>query len=461
MTASAQDSAFDRALPQSADAERCVLGSLLLTAFLGVNVLARVSSIITPDDFAQDSHRSVFEAILELDTDGVMADLVVVKQRLLDKGLFDRAGGHAFISGLVDDIPDTANVEQFAKILRAKGDARRQIRAFSRGTQRLMDGARPEIVAADVAAQLEAVRSDIGASDTLLSLDDMAPRLEALYGGGGVEHGASTSWPTLDSLYTVATGAWTLVTGIPASGKSGVLDHLTINLAQDQKWQTVMFSAENFPPESHVASLIEKYLGEPFNEGPTARMTLRDMRLGLAFLERHFRFIDPVAERMSVDRILAIASALHEERPINALVIDPWNEVHHERPRELREDEYISASLTKVRRWARKHRAHVFIVVHPTKMQKGADGKYPVPTPYDCSGGAQWRNKADYCLTVHRELGEFESADVDIHVQKVRRREIGRLGCATLRYNKVTSQYEDPNARRMTFEERMARREIS
>jgi twinkle protein len=212
----------------------------------------------------------------------------------------------------------------------------------------------------------------------------------------------------------------------------------------------VMFSAENFPPESHIASLIEKYTGQPFSKGITPQMSEQEMRRGQAFIEKHFRFINPASEGMTLDRLLAISSALAEMRPVDVLTVDPWNELHHERSQHVSETEYVSVQLTKLRRWARKHRAHVYLVAHPQKMQKDRDtGKYGVPTPYDVSGSAHWRNKADYCLTVYRDItAGDDDTNVAVHVQKVRRREMGRLGQVMLTYDKVTSEYRDGQAPR-------------
>lgn len=103
--------------------------------------------------------------------------------------------------------------------------------------------------------------------------------------------------------------------------------------------------------------------------------------------------------------------------------------------------EYISQSLTKVRRFARTYGVHVWLVAHPTKLVKDTKGCYPVPTPYDVSGSAHWRNKADNCLCVWRDVAQSECRVVDIHVQKIRFQEIGKPGKATLAYDYATGRY--------------------
>jgi twinkle protein len=71
-------------------------------------------------------------------------------------------------------------------------------------------------------------------------------------------------------------------------------------------------------------------------------------------------------------------------------------------------------------------------------MQKDSSGNYPIPTPYDVSGSAHWRNKADNCLAVWRDLSNPDGQEVQIHIQKIRFKEN-----ATLYYDKVTGRYFD------------------
>jgi twinkle protein len=127
---------------------------------------------------------------------------------------------------------------------------------------------------------------------------------------------------------------------------------------------------------------------------------------------------------------------------ISALSIDPWNEIDHTRPSGQTETDYISIALAKIRRFARNYKVHVFLIAHPTKLPKEKDGKYLCPTPYDIAGSANFRNKADNCLAVYRNL-EDDSKAVEIHIQKIRFREIGKVGRADLYYQVDSSRYSE------------------
>ena len=69
-----------------------------------------------------------------------------------------------------------------------------------------------------------------------------------------------------------------------------------------------------------------------------------------------------------------------------------------------------------------------------------------MPTLYDVSGSAHFRNKADCGLVVWRDVSEGDRPEVQIHVQKIRFREVGRIGMVTLWFDKVTGRYGDPIA---------------
>ena len=162
-----------------------------------------------------------------------------------------------------------------------------------------------------------------------------------------------------------------------------------------------------------------------------------------SWVDKHFFFILPDEDNLSIDEVLSLARILVFREGIKGLVIDPWNELDHNRPMGITETEYISQALTKIRRFARTNDVHVWVVAHPTKLQKGTDGSYPVPSPYDVSGSAHWRNKADNCLSIWRDLANPSDRGVQVHVQKIRFKENGKIGMATLSYEYSTGKYRD------------------
>ena len=115
----------ERALPANLDAERSVLGAILLDSA----ALHFVVPIITPDDFFPDNHRRIYGAMLELSQRSNEIDVLTLKEELDRTGSTEKAGGSAYLTSLLDGVPDVGNVEQYARIVKEKSTLRRLIRA--------------------------------------------------------------------------------------------------------------------------------------------------------------------------------------------------------------------------------------------------------------------------------------------------------------------------------------------
>jgi twinkle protein len=259
----------------------------------------------------------------------------------------------------------------------------------------------------------------------------------------GLPPGDRTGWPSVDAHYTVVPGQLTVLTGWPGSGKSEWLDALLVNLGR-QGWRIAMFSPENQPVELHITKLLEKLSGKPFGHGPTERIAEDELAEYLDELAQWFGFIaTPTGDTVSPKSVIdaAMPWLQQHEGAKRGLVIDPWNELEHWRPAGLTETEYVSQTLSMLRGWARANKVHVWIVAHPQKfIRKDGASELPVPRPDMISGSQHWWNKADCAVTVYRSFAEGIS-EVEIHIQKIRFKHVGRIGAVKLRYDKVTGRY--------------------
>lgn len=266
--------------------------------------------------------------------------------------------------------------------------------------------------------------------------------VEALWKSGGLPRGDSTGWPSVDQFYTVAMNQWTLVTGSPNSGKSEWLDALMVNLAKQGNWQFFIYSPENMPLQLHHAKIIEKYIGRPFDPGPTQRLSEDELCDAEDWMEGKFHFCKPDRpdmESILVEGIDKIEGATWK----TGIVLDPWNYLEHRRPPSMSETEYVSEVLSRVIEHVRNYHVHLWLVAHPAKQTPKKDGTYAVPTPRDISGSAHFWNKADNCITVWRDQAAGNK-EVEIHTQKVRFKNVGRIGVANLRYDRITGRYHEP-----------------
>ena len=255
----------------------------------------------------------------------------------------------------------------------------------------------------------------------------------------GINRGLLSGWKTLDELYSVRPHEWTVVTGIPGSGKSNFLDALCVKLAQLHDFKTLFFSPENWPIQRHIQSLIQKTESRPFARDGyiTERISRGTVKESMRLINKYFFFEKPETGLFTVDEVLAKAAVAVFRFGINGLVIDPWNELDHVY-QGMTEAQYLSKSLTKIRQFARKRGIHIWVVAHPRNLVKDENGQYKPPTMYEISGGAHWRNKADNGLCVHRP---DNTAHTQVFVQKIRFNEVGKKGTSDLYYVSDTTEY--------------------
>jgi len=290
-----------------------------------------------------------------------------------------------------------------------------------------------------------------------LTLEEMNLAVGKLY-TNGLKRGLRTPWAGLSKLYSIAPAQHTLVTGYPGSGKSEALDALIVELLRaNPDARCAFYSPENKPYELHIAKLLEKHNGHPFDDGPTPRMTPKEAAVSFEWLMQRVKFIDDGDGAQSIFDVLSDKFPVqdltwwepgHEtrhaakERPY-FLVIDPWNFLDKANSNGQTEADYLSEALGRVDKFVHLTGAHVFIVAHPKLVAKTKDGIQPVPTFFDVAGGAHWGNKMDNILCVHRPDKTDWRSPVEIHVQKVRFKHIGEIGLCKLRYDKVTGRYSD------------------
>jgi twinkle protein len=271
---------------------------------------------------------------------------------------------------------------------------------------------------------------------------DLLTQVNDLY-HGKQEIGVSTGWPDMDTYFKIKHSEFTVVTGMPSHGKSEWLDALAVNLVMHHNYRVAIFSPENYPLELHIAKIMEKLAEERFFGN--GRMSHEDMLTCLELMNKNFAFVVPDENQFTPRDILNEAYPWLDQSIAQprAMIIDPWNEMDHYRPSGLTETEYISRTLTELRRMTREFKVHLFLVAHPKMMNKDKEGNYPVPRPYDISGSAHWYNKADNCIAVWRDVAN-EPESVQIHIQKVRFKTTGKPGVVRLRYNPEKSNYEQP-----------------
>lgn len=281
----------------------------------------------------------------------------------------------------------------------------------------------------------------------------------------GLSAGFSFGYGQLDKFISLKYGQWTLVTGIPGHGKSSFIEAALINIAELYNVKVGVFSPESAPISRFYVGMMQKASGKSYAKNlknPNIPvMSLEEHEYWKKWMNDRFFTILPEDEinnkqseedmfsltgaqdTMSLQKVLSLGAKAVYRHGIKILLIDPWTEIDHIRPAHMTELEYLSRSISMIKRFAVIYDVHVFVVAHPTKMQKLANGVYPVPTPYDVAGGAHWRNKGYNIMSIYRNVGAVDEDITDVHIQKIKFSEVGQVGCFSIRADKVTNFYYD------------------
>jgi replicative DNA helicase len=120
--------ATERPLPHNLEAERSVLGAILIHN----EAFNHAAEVLEPRDFFRDAHRRIFEKMVQLSERNEAIDLVTLKEALTRSRELDEVGGPAYITALVDGLPRATNVEYYARIVKEKATLRNLIFASNK-----------------------------------------------------------------------------------------------------------------------------------------------------------------------------------------------------------------------------------------------------------------------------------------------------------------------------------------
>lgn len=274
----------------------------------------------------------------------------------------------------------------------------------------------------------------------IVTMDEMYPLVSEWYQNGYPKGAASKVSADFDEHLTFAPGQLTMVTGIPGHGKDEFINFVMANLVKHEDWSWGLCEFEEMP-EQTVTKLIEKFTGKSFDFriNINQRVSQDDFEYGVGMVDRYFSFIKTEDVQTDVDGILTKAAEMVKRYGIKGLRINPWNWLEHYRPANINETEYVSQELTKIVSFAKKYKVHVILIAHPTKIQKGKDGKYEIPTLYSISGSANFFNKTHNGITIYRN---YETGQVDVYIQKVKQSWLGKIGFCSFSYDTYTRQYK-------------------
>jgi twinkle protein len=212
----------------------------------------------------------------------------------------------------------------------------------------------------------------------------------------------------LKEVFSFMYGQVTVITGIPSHGKSTFIEWYLLNCLVEHDMKMSMFSPEHSPYELHQTNFIQKFHGKPFWSSKDGLERIKKSEVE--------EYIDWANERIYItapdkqdtpdwDWLLETFKEQIYAYGINVFLIDAFNKVILSGTGSQKEK--IDAALTRLTAFAQQNNVAVFLVAHPTKMKKQeGSGEYEMPTLYDVSGSADFRNQTHNGACVYRHFGE-------------------------------------------------------
>ena len=219
----------ERTLPHSLDAEKSVLGAVLIHN----EAFNYAAELITARDFFRDAHRRIFEKMEQLAERGDAIDLVTLKEELIRSGDLEDAGGPAYLASLVDGVPRSTNVEHYARIVKEKSALRSLILASQQISSRAYEAEDDPNIILDEAEQAIFAIAEDRARIGFLSMRDIVseslPKIEQLFEQKKLITGVATGFTDLDQMTRgLQAGDLVIIAARPSMGKTS----LVMNIAE-------------------------------------------------------------------------------------------------------------------------------------------------------------------------------------------------------------------------------------
>ncbi|MDQ3925872.1 MAG: replicative DNA helicase [Actinomycetota bacterium] len=275
-----------RVPPHDLDAERAVIGAMLVSEA----AVSAVGEMLDAEDFYSETHRVLYGVMMRLYSRGDPIDQLTLSDELKSVGEFDRIGGRSYVFRLVESVPTAANAARYAEIVRGKALLRAVIDAGSRIQQEAF--AEPDDVtqALDAAEQLIYGVSNRQLKEHLAPVSELAPgaleMIQRLYEAEGEVTGVETGFEDLDRLTTgFHKSDLVILAARPAMGKTAMALNAIWHAAGVKGLPVAIFSLE-MSKEQLVQRLISQ----------TTRIRTQDLRSGNVKAEDWPKLVRGVAE---------------------------------------------------------------------------------------------------------------------------------------------------------------------
>jgi replicative DNA helicase len=315
---------LERSLPSNVDAERSLLGSVLVNN----ENYYRVVEFLRPEDFYLDSHRVIFRNMTALMENSRAIDLITLQDELLRGASLESAGGIGYLSGLLDGIPHLLNIDHYIDIVRDKALLRQMISTASKTIAECFDQAEPADAILDQAEQslfnLSEHRTKSGFVAVRDMHEDAQKLLTKLYEDKEMITGVPTGFTDLDRMTSgFQPGDLVILAARPSMGKTALALNVAEYVALKRSLPVGIFSLEMSKQQLLLRFLCAESLvdAHKVRTGYIGKDDFRQLIDALGDVTRAPLFIDD-SSSLTIMEMRAKSRRLKAEHGLSLLIVD-------------------------------------------------------------------------------------------------------------------------------------------
>ena len=395
------EASLERPLPQNLDAERSILGAILMDN----QALNAAMENLRPEDFFLEQHRRVYQQMMALGETQQAIDLVTLTDALHRRGELDASGGAAYLASLADGRPRSANIEHYVRIVKEKALLRNLIHATHKIQETAFEGEEAADAVLDGAETSIFALAEDRIRAGLISMKEIVrnnfERLEKIFREGKSITGVSTGYGELDKLTSgLQPSELIIVAARPSQGKTALALNLAENIGVRAGLPVAIFSLE-MSKESLLQRLVASVAqidAHKFRTGHLGREDWRRMTEALGQISSAPLWIDD-AGSMTVVEIGAKARRLKNEKGGLALLIVDYLQLISARGRFSNRNEEVSSITRGLKALAKELQAPVLVISQLTRAPE-RDERRPQLADLRESGAIE--QDADVVIFIYR-----------------------------------------------------------
>lgn len=428
--------------PQSIDAEKAILGSIMLRP----GAIHEINDIIISDSFYATKHSQIYKIMLDLSSKGEPIDILSVSHKLQEKGLLDQIGGSSYLSELTNSVPASTNIKYYGDVVNKKSILRKIIEAgdhiselgFSEDVEDVFD------ILDQAEKRMMGINSNVG-SHTFRSLRDSLPeaweRLEKLHENKGELRGIPTGFYDLDQyLSGLQKSDLVILAARPSMGKTTLALDIARQASLKQGTPTVIFSLE-----MSTQQLVDRMLAAE------SKVNAWNLRTGKLSTENEFSKIRDSLDRLSkapifvddmagnsIIRMRSVCRRIRAEHGLGLIIVDYLQLMSTSKNYDnmVNQVTEISRSLKAL---AKEFDVPVLALSQLSRAVESRGGR---PRLSDLRDSGSIEQDADVVMFIHREdKGKDESERTNIAEILIEKHRNGPVGKISLYFDEKSTTF--------------------